>query len=178
MKRLLIPAALAALTLAACGSDGGGNGSSNSTPAAAGSGSATVSIAAVDGTGDVLVDSTGNALYTPEEETGGAILCVEDCLAFWRPVAAGSAAPTAASGVPSLGVIDRSDGGKQVSVGGMPLYTFTQDSPGHVSGDGFADAFGGQHFTWHVVHSDGTIGAAPVQPMPTTPGSGGGGYAY
>jgi predicted lipoprotein with Yx(FWY)xxD motif len=176
MKRLLIPGIAAlAVVLAACGSDGGAKSSSNtsnSTPAAS---AATVTVADSAGIGKILVDSSGNALYSPDEEANGTIVCVDTCITFWRPLAAGSATPTAGAGAPSLGVITRPDGGKQVAVDGHPLYTFSQDSPGKVTGNGFADDFGGQHFTWHVVMADGSIAGAPSAPMPTTPG---GGYGY
>lgn len=178
MKRLVIPAALAiaALVLAACGSDGSGDSSSSSTPVAAGS--ATVSIASVEGAGDVLVDSSGMALYAADEEADGTVRCVDACEAFWIPLEAGGSAPTAGDGVPSLGVVARPDGTQQVALGGRPLYTFSQDSPGNVTGDGFADDFDGQRFTWHVVHSDGTTAVAPAGTTPTTPGGYGGGYGY
>lgn len=186
MKRLLLSTMVPfALIVAACGSDATGS-SSNSAPPATGApgtaapaGAATVSIAKVDGVGDVLVDSSGRALYTPKEEATGSILCTGDCLAFWRPLAASSSAPTAASGVPSLGVVDRPDGGKQVTVGGLPLYTFSEDAPGTVTGNGVTDSFAGTSFTWGVVMADGSAGGAPSGPTPSMPGGGyGGGAGY
>jgi hypothetical protein len=62
--------------------------------------------------------------------------------------------------VAGLAVIDRPDGSKQLAVAGKPLYTFSQDSPGKVTGDGVSDDFSGQHFTWHAVLADGTTSAA------------------
>ena len=40
------------------------------------------------------------------------------------------------------------------------LYTFYLDKPGKLGGDGFDDAFGGQRFTWHVVHADTTASSS------------------
>jgi hypothetical protein len=54
----------------------------------------------------------------------------------------------------------------QVTAGGRPLYTFTQDSPGNVKGNGFTDDFNGQHLTWHAVTADGTAAGM----TPTTSG--------
>ena len=61
---------------------------------------------------------------------------------------------------------------------GHRLYTFTQDSPGKASGNGFSDTFGGQRFTWHAVVVDATsAGSGTAMPTPTTSESGSG-YGY
>ena len=64
---------------------------------------------------------------------------------------------------------------KQVTVGGRPLYTFAQDIPGQVTGQGLTDVFGSQHLTWHVVMSDGTPSSAISTVRPSSP-YGDGGY--
>jgi predicted lipoprotein with Yx(FWY)xxD motif len=152
MKRLLTFGALAAsLALAACG---GSSGSSQS--AAPSAGGTTVAVKSIGGLGGVLVDAQGKALYASDQEAGGKVLCTSQaCTAFWKPLMTDSAKPTASSGAGKIGVVKRPDGGMQVAVGGKPLYTFSKDSPGKVSGDGFTDDFGGQHFTWHAVRAGG-----------------------
>jgi predicted lipoprotein with Yx(FWY)xxD motif len=171
MKRLLTSGALlvAAGVLAGCGSSGY---SGPSTTAAAGT-PGTVAVQQIRGVGDVLVDSNGKALYSPDEESGGKVLCTGACTSFWTPVAAGSGTPAAPAGVANLGVIDRPDGSKQLTADGRPLYTFSQDSAGKVTGNGFTDDFGGQHFTWHAVLADGSTaaptGATGTGGTPTTP---------
>jgi predicted lipoprotein with Yx(FWY)xxD motif len=155
MKRLPTYAVVAgALALAACGSgsDGGGDSTASAAPADP---SQTVSVASVDGIGDVLVDQSGMALYSADEEAEGSVLCVDACEAFWTPLEAGDGAPTAEPGVAGLDVITRPDGTQQVTADGRPLYTFSEDSPGEVTGDGFSDDFGDQHFTWHAALADG-----------------------
>jgi predicted lipoprotein with Yx(FWY)xxD motif len=162
MRRLPIPTAVVAgaLALAACGSDGGDSGDASS-PAPA-DGSPAVSVERVDGIGDVLVDdATGLALYAADEEANGDVLCVDACEAFWSPLEAGDGTPTTQPGVGELGVTTRPDGTRQVTADGRPLYTFTEDSPGEVTGDGFSDDFGGQHFTWHVVVAGGATTDSP-----------------
>jgi predicted lipoprotein with Yx(FWY)xxD motif len=63
-------------------------------------------------------------------------------------------------------VAERPDGTRQVTLDGRRLYTFVQDEPGEVTGDGFSDAFDGQQFTWHVV----SVGSAPSQGGGTSDG--------
>jgi len=171
MKRLLtvLTTATAAVILAACGSSGSGG--SSGSPATASNGAATtVVVKSVGGVGNVLVDSSGRALYSPDQEANGTILCTGACTSFWMPLTA-DGTPTAATGVAQLGVIDRPDGTKQVTAAGKPLYTFTEDSPGEVKGNGFSDAFGSQHFTWHAVLASGTAaGGATTSPGATSSG--------
>jgi predicted lipoprotein with Yx(FWY)xxD motif len=150
MTRLLAAAAVAAsLVLAACG---GGGSSSTSTPAAT---STTVAVKPVSGIGNVLVDSAGKALYSSNVEAGGKVMCTGACTSFWKPLTVGSGNPTAASGAGKLSVVKRPDGTRQVALDGKPLYTFAQDAPGKVQGNGFSDDFAGQHFTWTAVLAGG-----------------------
>ncbi|HEX5467947.1 MAG TPA: hypothetical protein VFW80_02750 [Gaiellaceae bacterium] len=144
-------ALVAAMAFAACGGAGGGG---STTPAAAGgSGGSTVSAEQVGDAGSVLVDSSGKALYASDQETRGMVLCTDSCLSFWTPLTVKGGAPSAGSLPGKLDVVKRPDGGSQVTYNGKLLYSFEEDQPGEVSGDGFADAFGGQQFTWHVVHA-------------------------
>ena len=157
MKRLLISGAVALaflVVLAACGGGGGDEGDSGDA-AASGAGTATVSVAEIGDAGSVLVDSTGQALYTADEEVGD-VVCTEACTAFWEPLTV-DGEPTGDSLPGELGVVERPDGGTQVTYNGKRLSTFTEDEPGEVTGDGFSDAFDGQQFTWHVV----SVGDAP-----------------
>ena len=156
MKRLLIASAavVAVLALAACG--GGGGDSSNSSDATPSS-NAAVSVEQIGDAGRVLVDSAGKALYAADEEADPGVLCTDACLSFWQPLTIDAGAPTASSVPGTLGVTERPDGTRQVTHDGKRLYSFTEDEPGEVTGDGFADAFGGQQFTWHVVR----VGGAP-----------------
>jgi len=176
MRRLLITlgTGAAALLLAACGSSGS-NGSSGGTANGAGSAGSAVTVAAkqVDGVGKVLVDSSGNALYSPDQETNGMILCTDSCTTIWKPLTA-TGTPTAGSGVAALSVVDRPDGSKQVAADGKPLYTFVQDKAGQVTGNGASDQFGGQSFTWHAVLANGSGASAPAATTPATSGGYGG----
>ena len=140
---------MAAIGLAACGSDEG-------SATAESSATETVSVQSIGDAGDVLVDSQGAALYSPDQEANGKILCTGECEAIWKPLVASSGKPTASSDVGgTIGTVKRSDGSEQATFDGAPLYTFTEEGPGEVTGDGVADSFGGQDFTWHVAQPAG-----------------------
>ncbi|MEO8267185.1 MAG: hypothetical protein ABI706_16910 [Ilumatobacteraceae bacterium] len=172
MRRFLMSTVVAsgAVVLAACGSgDYGGNAPTTKAAPTAAGGFATVSVAAVPGYGNILVDPKGRALYSTDEEADGTVLCVDKCTSFWAPLAAGSAAPTGGVGAPAIGVVDRPDGSKQVTAAGRPLYTFSHDSPGSITGDGVGDDFGSQHFTWHLILADGTPRVVTENSTPNPP---------
>jgi predicted lipoprotein with Yx(FWY)xxD motif len=186
MTRLITAgtAIAATLTLGACG--GGSGNSSGGAASAAGSktGSKTVSVRQLSGVGRVLVDRSGKALYSPDQEAGGRTICDSACTAFWKPLSPGAGTPTAAPGAGKLGVIKRPDGSMQVTANRKPLYTFSEDSPGKATGDGFTDDFSGHHFLWHVVGSAGKAASTgsgnsgeSAPGSNTSPSSGGhGGY--
>jgi predicted lipoprotein with Yx(FWY)xxD motif len=171
---MLTLVATGAIALTACGASDGGSKSTTPTPAPVAP-THTVGLATAAGIGQILVDSNGRTLYTPDEEKAGTIICVDPCTNVWVPLEPGAAAPTAAAGVPALAVVDRPDGGKQVTVGGLPLYWFANEAPGKVTAQNIADAFGSQHLTWHLLLSDGTTSDKPAPISPTSP-YGEGGY--
>lgn len=149
MRKLTTPAAVAALalTLAACG---GSARSSHPSPGGAQRG----------GASGVLVDGAGMALYTPDGESAANVRCTGPCAAIWKPLRPGAAKLAGSA------VITRPDGSKQVAIAGKPLYTFVQDAPGSVTGNGASDMFGARQFTWHVVKAAGRTAATPSSPSP------------
>jgi predicted lipoprotein with Yx(FWY)xxD motif len=147
MNRLLaLPAIAAVLALAACG------GSSHDNAPAAGT---AIGVKSIGGVGDVLVDSAGKALYSSDVEADGKVRCTGACTSFWRPLTIDSSRPKAAADAGKVGVVKRPDGARQVTVDGKPLYTFSEDAPGKVAGNGFSDDFGGRHFTWNAMLANG-----------------------
>ena len=174
--------ALVAIGLAACG---GSSNSSNDASAASsmptGSASDTVSTKSISGTGTVLVDSNGAALYTNNQDSGMKVACTGSCAAIWVPLMAPSSGqPTSSDQAvqAKLGVV-KANGGSQVTWGGKPLYTFVQDSSGQVTGNGFSDQFNGTSFTWTVA-STGSVssGSSGTSTSSGSSSSGGGGYGY
>ena len=155
-----------ALTIAACGGTGSSGGASSAAGSAPPSTSTTVAVRQLPAVGSALVDNTGKALYANNLETAGKILCSDAaCKAFWTPLTLRSDVPTAPAGAGKLGVTKRPDGSRQVTANGKPLYTFSEDSPGKATGNGFQDRFAGHNFTWNVVLANGTLAGA------TGPGS-------
>jgi predicted lipoprotein with Yx(FWY)xxD motif len=99
------------------------------------------------GLGKILVDSQGRTLYLFKKDSHGRSACTGECAKFWPPLRV-SGKPTAGSGISAakLGTISRSDGTRQVTYNGHPLYTFLQDSrPGQTHGEGLT-AFGAMWF--------------------------------
>jgi predicted lipoprotein with Yx(FWY)xxD motif len=147
----LLALTAAVLILAACG---GSSDSGAGTSASGGStAAATVGVSDVDGVGKVLVDAQGAALYAADQEANGMVACTDGCTTIWEPLTVSGANPTAGDGVAGkLGTMTRPDGGTQVTFDGRLLYRFVEDpAPATVTGNGFADTFDGQAFTWHVV---------------------------
>jgi predicted lipoprotein with Yx(FWY)xxD motif len=170
MRRLLTTSAAlgATLVLAACG--GGRSGSSDSAPSAS-AGRTTVAIKQVDGIGRVLVDASGKALYSSDVEADGNVRCTGACTSFWEPLIIGSQTPKATAGAGTLDVVERPDGTKQVAVDGKPLYTFSEDTPHKVEGNGFTDDFGGRHFTWNAVLAGGKAAGTSGGASKASPGN-------
>jgi predicted lipoprotein with Yx(FWY)xxD motif len=156
-KRWLVPAGLAAAALiaAGCGSAGGsagssGGGSGNGMPAShtksAGPASSrsTVKTAKIGGA-TVLTNAQGFALYWFGPDTSTTSNCNGSCASFWPPLGG----PVTGSGIKGhFGTITRSDGSKQATFDGHPLYTYKGDTaPGQAKGNGL-NVNGG---LWHEV---------------------------
>jgi predicted lipoprotein with Yx(FWY)xxD motif len=168
-RRLTSGAALAAtLVLAACGGDGGGGASDS--PTSAGT-TTTVAVKQVGGIGRVLVDASGKALYSSDVEADGEVRCTGACTSFWEPLTLGSGTPTAPADAGTLDLIKRPDGTNQVTVDGKPLYTFSEDAPNKVEGNGFTDDFSGRHFTWNAILAGGKAAGMSGGANETSPGN-------
>jgi predicted lipoprotein with Yx(FWY)xxD motif len=174
-NRWLVPAGAAAavLVIAACGSSStgnggsGGSGGSGNSPAAASSGS-TLKTTTI-GSATVLTNAKGLTLYWFVPDTSTKSNCNGSCIHYWPPV---TGPVTAGSGVTGhLGTITRSNGTKQATWDGHPLYTYIGDTgPGMDKGNGL-NLSGG---VWHAITLTGS--AAPAASPKAS--SGGGGYGY
>jgi predicted lipoprotein with Yx(FWY)xxD motif len=142
---------LAALGVAACG--GGGAATAAQPPAPSTTATTTTPTktptvrVANSRLGRILVDSTGHTLYLFKADSGGSSACTGACATAWPPLRTG-ATPALAGGANAalLGTIARSDGARQVTFNGHPLYLFINDrKPGDVNGQGVT-AFGAAWF--------------------------------
>lgn len=153
----------------------GGASSAASGAAASGGSSAsggTVITTATTSGGAVLTDGSGRAVYLWSKDTGDMSACTGACTGAWPPVTTTGNATAAGSAKPSdLGTITRSDGTKQVTYDGHPLYFFSGDSgAGTAAGQG-SDSFGAK---WWLVAPSGSDVTASVTSL-TASGSGSGG---
>ncbi len=176
-NRWLVPAGAAAavLVIAACGSSSsgnggsGGSGGSGSSPAASAQAAASGSTLKTMkvGSATVLANAKGLTLYWFVPDTSTKSNCNGSCIHYWPPV---TGPATAGSGVTGhLGTITRSNGTKQATWNGHPLYTYVGDTgPGMDKGNGL-NLSGG---VWHAIILTGH--AAPA----ASPKASSGGYGY
>jgi predicted lipoprotein with Yx(FWY)xxD motif len=164
-----IAAVLGVLGLAAaCGGNGAPAGSGQHVPQGGGNGvTSTVAVMTLNG-GKVLVDSTGAALYTNDQDSGKPQCVSKDCVAIWVPLTVPTGQqPTAGPGVGgTISTVSLGGGDDQVTLNGKPLYTFALDGRGQAHGNGFRDNFDGRNFSWHSAVPAGATAPASVPAMP------------
>ena len=163
-----------ALLVAACGSSGS-TAAQSSSPAAQGSsaaasppassaGQTALATATVGGT-KVLTNAKGFVLYWFVPDTSTTSKCTGSCATYWPPVTGPATAGAGVTG--TLGTITRSDGSKQATYDGHPLYTYAGDNaPGQAKGNGL-NASGG---LWYEMTVSGATPAA--SPSATKGGNG------
>jgi predicted lipoprotein with Yx(FWY)xxD motif len=127
--------------------------------------------------GAFLTAGSGRAVYLWAKDGMNMSACSGACAAAWPPVpATGKLTATGGAKASDLGTITRSDGTKQVTYDGHPLYYFVGDSAaGQVNGQG-SDNFGAK---WWLVASSGAKitasgTAAANAPAPSSSNAGGG----
>jgi predicted lipoprotein with Yx(FWY)xxD motif len=123
----------------------GAGGSPGAGPPAGQAATAVLKTATINGAA-VLTNGRGLTLYWFAPDTPVRSVCNGACAQYWPPV---TGPATAGQGVTGrLGTITRSDGSKQASYDGHPLYTYIADTaPGQAHGDNL-DLNGG---LWHEV---------------------------
>jgi len=185
MRKIWGAAGLAAfaLTVSACASSGSSSSAVANTPAAGGNTSSAAPAAAggntvtekTIGSQQVLVDSQGMTLYWFAIDTSSASKCSGSCSHYWPPV---TGPVTAGSGVTgTVGTITRSDGTKQATYMGHPLYTYVGDgAPGQNKGNGL-NLDGGLWYEMTVSGSTPAPGTGSTASAKATT-TGGGGYGY
>ena len=163
---LLIVIAATALLVAACGSP-------SAIPVAntgsAGGGTGAVLSTTSTPLGTIVVDAKGRTVYLFAIDSPGHSACTGACLQYWPLVAAPATLPASLPGITgTVGVLDRPDGAKQLTLNGWPLYTYAGDTaPGATAGEGL-NLSGG--LWWAVSPSGSAVKGA-------NPSSSSGGYS-
>jgi predicted lipoprotein with Yx(FWY)xxD motif len=173
-RTLLLLSLVALVAFAACGSDSDDSSSSTTrSTAAAGAGTAEAVVAAGDNAtlGAIVVDDQGRTVYTLTDAAGKALPCEGSCLEAWPPVLL--VAGTEASGgrdVKGVATVSLPEG-EQVTIRGLPIYTFAGDAgPGDANGEGI-ESFNG---VWRVVKVSGAASGTSGTTKTTDSGSGSG----
>jgi predicted lipoprotein with Yx(FWY)xxD motif len=116
-----------------------------------------VKVGQVAGLGTVLVDGQGLTLYLYSTDRQGApSRCYGVCAVAWPPLVlpAGVSRPIAGPGIQArlLGTAPRSDGSRQITYNGWPLYLWPPDgAPGKATGQALTNAGG----LWYVLDPAG-----------------------
>lgn len=109
------------------------------------------------GTQSHLTDAEGRSLYVFGNDVDGVSSCYDECAVNWPPLLV-EGEPVAGQGVAAslLGTTERSDGTRQVTYSGMPLYYFMGDeAPGDTTGHGRGGV-------WLLLSAYGTTLAPPA----------------
>ncbi len=149
----LFAAALAGCAAGAADSSGPQPGASGSSPGStAGAGSASKLATASSSLGTVVVDGTGMTVYVYDKDTAGATTsaCTGACSGLWPAVESESATPSVTGVTGAVATITGTDGKLQVTLNGLPLYTYSGDTAaGDTNGQGVSGI-------WWAVDADGT----------------------
>jgi predicted lipoprotein with Yx(FWY)xxD motif len=90
--------------------------------------------------GGIVTDGTGRTLYRFDKDTArpSKSNCDGDCATAWPPVLTrGEDVQVQGVDQALVGTVVRSDGSRQVTIAGWPLYTFSKDTgPGDINGQG------------------------------------------
>jgi len=148
-----------ALLLTACGGSSGSSSSSNPATTSTAKPGPSASSANLGGitpgstvlhvqksaVGWVLALSNGQVVYTYDKDPkGGASACTGSCAQVWVPVTGKPLASPADTGLGTLGTVATSNGAKQITYNGSPLYTFKGAKALATKGNGVGGV-------WHVI---------------------------
>jgi predicted lipoprotein with Yx(FWY)xxD motif len=165
LHRLAIVSAAASIALAAlAGCSTAASPGSDAAASTAPSPTATTSAELTTATtslGTVLVDAQGRTLYVFDKDVAGSpSACTGACAALWPAALTTSASPAASGVAGTVGTVATADGAKQLTLNGLPLYTYAKDS---AAGDDSGQGVGG---IWWVVGANGSKVTATAAPTP------------
>lgn len=143
----LAGSAVALIALAGCSAPAASHNdsadSADSSSSAAEEGTSSAELAVQDSSlGEVVVDGKGLTAYFFDQDTAGSgqSACVDDCVALWPAIETTSDTPKVEGVAGEIGTITAADGNKQITINGLPIYTFANDkAAGDVNGQGVLD---------------------------------------
>ncbi len=101
--------------------------------------------------GQVIVDGKGMTAYVWDKDTAnsGVSACTGPCAPLWPAITTTSASPTVMGITGTVATITGVNGGKQITINGLPIYAFSKDTkPGDTNGQGVLNI-------WHVLSPAG-----------------------
>ncbi|MDQ1583041.1 MAG: hypothetical protein QOF36_1095 [Microbacteriaceae bacterium] len=150
---IVVAASVGLFALAGCSGSPGGSPGATTAPTSPPSTSASGDLATnTSSLGTIVVDGKGMTVYVFDKDTAnsGKSACAGACAGQWPAVTTTSAKPTVTGVTGTVATITGSDGEKQVTLNGLPLYTFAGDSAaGDVKGQGVGKI-------WWAVKPDGS----------------------
>ncbi|MER7461568.1 SCO0930 family lipoprotein [Streptomyces sp. NPDC097981] len=152
------------------GAAGSGSGSDvGSGSGKAGASAGQLSVRDIESVGSVVTDSAGMALYRFDKDTPQPPKsnCDGDCATTWPAVPADDASAAAGIDASLLGSVARTDGSKQLTLGGWPVYRYAKDTK---AGEAKGEGVGG---TWHALAPDGKKAVDKKQKADGNAGMGG-----
>jgi predicted lipoprotein with Yx(FWY)xxD motif len=189
-RRVLLlagPAALVLATAVACSSSTSpgtstvatsGSSSSATSGGSAASSADALAVATNSSLGPIVTTGSGRTVYRFDADSTNPSKsnCTGGCASLWPPVLVTGSGMPAVTGVDSsqLGEVTRSDGGKQLTLAGSPLYTYSGDTAaGTAAGEGSGGTWWAVSPAGARVKSGGGSGSTGSSPSST-----GGGYGY
>ena len=149
-------AVCAGLTMSLTALAGCSSGNSSVTPASSSENPSTSNAelkAADSALGPIVVDQKGRTAYyfTKDTANSGKSACAGPCLQAWPPITTTSGTPSVDGISGKVGTIALTDGTKQITINGMPIYLFAKDTgPGDLKGQGVGSV-------WYVIAPDGKM---------------------
>lgn len=138
-------ASLSVLALAGCAATGHSSGYAGSTAShsgttTSGAGSAVVLKTGKSSLGEIVVNGKGMTVYVFDKDkaNSGSSACSGVCAGLWPAVTTTASTPKVAGVTGTVGTITGTGGRKQLTLNGLPLYTWHGDTKaGDVTGQGY-----------------------------------------
>ncbi|MES2275399.1 MAG: hypothetical protein V4592_05215 [Bacteroidota bacterium] len=101
--------------------------------------------------GTIITDNNGYSLYFFSKDAASVSTCVDGCALTWMPFYKDSPVLGTGLNASDFAVITRTDGSKQTTFKGWPLYYYAKDAaPGDTNGDAFGNL-------WAIAKADYSV---------------------